>query len=415
MTASHVNARARTPGGLRTGLVLLGALVLPSLVPACNFQEPGDICCTDPTDPRLEEPAAIAQYSVAMGAAGDLSAVARRSFDEVVTACRNLAVDLDASEEAQARVREAGDEEAASAWCSLAAAQINGQVRSRAPVVVTVTAPRCTTSAAAKANCQAICAPGGRCDLEANPPRCDGGKQRISCRGTCSAQGGAELACEGACEGTCQGSCAAPSGVACNGTCQGTCEPSPGGGIQADGTCKGICKGTCSAVAPGTTCNGTCAGSCRGACKSQGGVAAQCDGTCQGSFDLLGCEGGKLTLGCAVDPKCDANCDASVAAKAECTPSEISIQGANAIPPKYIASLKRNLPALVLVAQGRGEPFVKTMMATLGDIGGSVTTEESDSQVFGCLQHLGNQVAAATGNMTRAVDASSKLLDTFRR
>ena len=398
----------------RVGAGIAGLLGLGLLVPACSFMEPDLFCCTDPNDPRLEEPAAIAQYSVAMGAARDLSAVARRSFDEVVTACRNLAVDLDAPEEALARVREAGDEEAAAAWCSLAAAQINGQVRSRGRFVVTFTAPRCTTSAAAKANCQALCAPGGRCDLATNPPRCDGGKQRVSCRGSCSAQGGAEVACEGACEGTCQGSCSAPSGVACQGKCQGACAPSPGGGIQADGTCKGICKGTCSAVAPGTTCDGTCAGSCRGACKSQGSLAAQCDGTCQGSFDLLGCEGGKLTLGCAVDPKCDANCDASIAAKAECAPPEISIQAADAIPPKYIASLKRNLPALVLVARGRGDAFVKTMIATLGDIGGSVTTKESDSQVFGCLQHLGNQVVAATSNMTGAVHASSKLLDTFR-
>lgn len=385
--------------------------MLPSLVPACSPRL-NPLCCQNPDDPGIEDPATYTRYFAAKGAAGHLSTVAQRSFDEVVIACQNLAVDLDAPEENQARIRDLQGPSAASAWCDLAVAQINGQLRAKGRLVVTLSPPRCKTSAAAKASCQALCAANSRCDLATSPPRCDGGKLSISCQGSCSAQGGAEVACEGACEGTCQGACVSPSGVACEGTCQGTCEA---GGRLANGTCKGICKGTCSAVAPGASCSGTCAGACRGTCKATGTIAAQCDGACDGPSTALACEGGKLVGGCSVDPKCDANCDASVAAKAECTPSEISIQVPDGIPPKYTASLKTNLRALVLVAQGRGPAFVDLMARTGGGLVASVEYTGPDSQVFGCLDQLATKVTNGIGPMDAAVRAAGKVLEVVRR
>lgn len=415
MTTLYLDSRFGKPERARWVFALLVTVALPSLVPACNFLDLDPLCCIDPLKVELRDPASTAQYLTAVAAAGDLTAAARRSFDEVVTACQNLAFDLDTPKEELARARDVQGHDAASAWCDLAIAGMTSRIRAQGRLVVTFTPPRCTTSVATKANCRARCAPVGPCDIKASPLRCEGGNLRVSCRGTCSAPGGAEVACEGACEGTCQGTCASPSGVPCNGTCEGTCETSPGGGIRTDGTCQGICKGTCSSVAAGATCNGTCVGSCRGACKSTGTVAAQCDGTCDGPAQALSCEGGKLEGGCAVDPKCDANCDASVTSKAECSPSEVSIQAPDGIPTKYLASLKANLPALVLVAQGRGQTFVDTLSATAGALPSSVSPAAVTTKSAKCLELLAWQTVDELGGMRAAVRASEKVLDEVRR
>ena len=156
-------------------------------------------------------------------------------------------------------------------------------------------------------------------------------------------------------------------------------------------------------------------GSCLGACKSTGTVAAQCDGACDGPAQALSCEGGALEGGCAVDPKCDANCDASVMSKAECSPSEISIQAPVGTPEKYIASLKANLPALVLVTHGRGETFVDTLSTTAGTITTSVSPAAVTTKSAKCLETLGFQIVDELESMRAAVRASEKVLDDVRR
>lgn len=56
----------------------------------------------------------------------------------------------------------------------------------------------------------------------------------------------------------------------------------------------------------------------------------KCDGACSGAFDLLTGTGGKLEGGCAVDAKCDAYCDVTVAAKSVCPakPVDVRVSGA---------------------------------------------------------------------------------------
>ena len=56
----------------------------------------------------------------------------------------------------------------------------------------------------------------------------------------------------------------------------------------------------------------------------------KCDGACSGAFDLLTGTGGKLAGGGAVDAKCDAYCDVTVAAKSVCPakPVDVRVSGA---------------------------------------------------------------------------------------
>ena len=93
----------------------------------------GDLCCTDfsvgadmsATDWGLEGDA-NAKFSAFAQAAGDLSAVATGSVDDMFIACQNIALDLGADPE-DPSVADATGTEAMSAWCTLAAGQINAK------------------------------------------------------------------------------------------------------------------------------------------------------------------------------------------------------------------------------------------------------------------------------------------------
>jgi hypothetical protein len=390
-------------------VAILAAIAIPVFAQGCSAAD--ELCCSDPTKIEIQGQAG-AQFSVAVGAAADLAAVAQGSLDDVVSACRNIATDLDATTEELATAQAAQGNDAATAWCNLAVAKIKGNVTAQGGLTVTFAAPQCQASVSAKANCQAKCDVSGKCDIKANLPQCTGGKLEVSCKGSCKAEGSASVACEGSCGAECKGSCQATGGVKCEGKCEGTCEAeagTAGSGIQADGTCKGTCKGTCEVTAPGVKCEGSCKGQCTGECKATANVAVKCDGKCDGDFEPLKCEGGKLEGGCKVDAKCDANCDASVSAKAECTPPELTIKAGANVQAKYIDSLKANLPQLVVVFQARGEAFVKTISTVGGSLAGSVSGDIGVKGIA-CLNTVGAQVVNATGQMTAAVSASGNVV-----
>ena len=399
---------------LRLPTLVACLVAVPVLAQGCGG--PDELCCSDPSKVELEGRAAV-EYSVATGAAADLAAVAQRSLDDVIDACRTMAVDLDATSDELATAQSTTGNDAATAWCKLAADKVS-DLTARGRLKVTFAPPTCQASVSAKANCQAKCDVSGKCDIKANPPQCTGGKLEVSCKGSCTAEGGASVACEGKCEAECSGSCAAtveaPS-VDCNGTCDGTCEAKAGvgtgTGAQSDGTCQGSCQGTCTAT-PGSAalkCEGSCKGSCTGSCKATANVAVKCDGKCDGDFEPLKCEGGKLEGGCKVNAKCDANCDASVSAKAECTPPSLTIEAGADVQAKYIDSLKANLPQLIVVFQARGETFAKTMGTFGGELAGSISGDITVKSIA-CLNTIGSQVVNATGQMQAAVSASGKVV-----
>jgi hypothetical protein len=394
-------------------VAILAAIAIPVFAQGCSAAD--ELCCSDPTKLEVTGQAG-AQFQVAVGAAADLAAVAQGSLDDVVSACRNMATDFDATSEELATAQAAQGNDAATAWCNLAVAKIKGvaSANGNAKLTLKFDPPQCQASVSAKANCQAKCDVSGKCDIKANPPKCTGGKLEVSCKGSCKAEGSASVACEGSCGAECKGSCQATGGVKCEGKCEGTCEAeagTAGSGIQADGTCKGTCKGTCEVTAPGVKCEGSCKGQCTGECKASANVAVKCDGKCDGDFEPLKCEGGKLEGGCQVDAKCDANCDASVSAKAECTPPQVVVafEGGATINAKYTDSLKANLPQLIVVFQARGDAFVKTISTVGGSLAGSVSGDIGVKGIA-CLNTVGAQVVNASQQMTVAVSSSTNVV-----
>jgi hypothetical protein len=398
-------------------VAILAAIAIPVLTQGCSAAD--ELCCSDPTKVTFDGEAG-AQFSVAVSTAADLTATAQGAFDDVVNACRGIAVDLDASSEDQAAATAGADQ--AKAWCDLAVKQIKGKVTASGEATVAFTPPKCEASISAKANCQAKCSGGAQCDVQATPPTCEGGKLEVSCSGSCKADVGVEVACEGSCDAECTGSCAAtveaPS-VDCTGKCEGTCEAKAGvgtgTGAQADGSCQGSCKGTCTAK-PGTAsikCGGSCKGSCKGTCTAKAGATVKCDGKCEGKAEPISCKGGTLKGGCKVEAKCDANCEASASAKAECTPPALTITAAASVEARYIDSLRLNLPNLIVVLQARGTKFVELLGNASVNIAGSVSGDIGVKGIA-CLNTVVGGLANGATKMQSSVTASTSVLGSFK-
>ncbi len=334
------------------------AITLPILAAGCGDDASNPLCCNEfkVGGTITADIGGGADSQVAAQAVADVSAIAAAAVEDLTTACRGIAQDLDADKaKADAAAAEKDGTKRMNAWCSLAGEAI-ASVKASASIKLTVVAkpPVCEASVSAKLDCQAKCSGSAKCDFKANPPTCTGGKLEVACKGECTAKAGAKLTCEGSCTGNCSGSCTASGGVECTGTCEGTCEAKAGvanSGAQADGTCKGTCKGTCSVTAPNVKCEGSCNGECSASCKAEGSASVKCDGDCKADFEPLSCSGGKLEGGCKAEAKCEGNCDASVKAKAHCDPPSVDIAFTGATTAtaagKLVATLKANLPLIL--------------------------------------------------------------------
>ena len=392
------------------GAALMAAMVLPAALQGCSSDSP--LCCSE-FKPGATVDVNIggdARAQVAVQAVGDFTAIASAAIDDMTTACRSMANDLDAPQ-ADRDAAEANTDKQAKmkAYCSLAVSAI-GTVKAKASGRLTIVAkaPECHASISAKANCQAKCSGSASCDLKANPPKCTGGKLEVSCSGKCTASAGASLSCEGSCSGSCSGSCTVQTGgVQCKGKCQGTCKGSASGGtgagIQADGTCDGTCEGTCEVTAPGATCTGSCKGTCSATCEAKAGASVKCDGTCDVAAEPISCTGGKLEGGCQADVKCDANCDASVKAKAECSPPEITIAFTGAADVQAAGKLQATLEAnlgLVLAFKSR----LQGMVEVAGTITGNADAVASIKAA--CIPQVIAAAASAVGDAQAAGQAT---------
>lgn len=397
------------------GPALFGAISMLAGLQGCSSDGSNPLCCDEfkvgaTVDVKI---GGSAQSQVAAQAVADFAGIASASVDDLTTACRGIATDLDAADADKTAADGNADKNAKmKAWCSLAVKQI-GAIKATAggSIKLTVQPPKCEASVSAKANCQAKCDVSGKCDIKANPPTCTGGKLEISCKGACTASGSAEVSCTGSCTGGCTGSCTAEGGVDCQGKCDGTCEAggsAGGSGIQADGTCKGTCKGTCSVTPPKTKCSGSCQGTCDASCKASASASVQCDGKCDGDFEPIKCTGGKLEGGCKVDAKCDANCDASVSAKAECTPPQVTIvaQGAADFTAfgKLKATLEANLP-LVFSIQAR----IKGMADIAGSFSGNINASVLGDLKAACIPPMVSAVGQAVSDVNDSVSASASI------
>jgi hypothetical protein len=348
------------------------------------------------------------QFTAFAQTSSDLSAAAGQMLSEVGSACRGIAIDLSATDDEVRAAEAQGSRASVGAWCELAAAKIKS--RGAVNISIVAKAPQCEASFKAEAKCQGGCAVDGKCDVEATPPTCEGGKLEVSCSGSCKAEGTApSISCSGSCSASCEGSCTAQGGVMCAGECNGTCEGNSTAG-QASGKCEGMCKGTCKATAPGVTCSGKCEGQCTGECKATpGSVSVQCDGKCDGKFTPISCKGGTLKAQCKVEAKCEANCKASAEARATCTPGQLTIGGSTAGIEDVIATLRAHLPQLLLAIKTRGEAIVSATGSLTGS--GTVTFDPGKLGVKGaaCLIAAVSAIGEAAGNAKAGAEGGAKI------
>lgn len=360
------------------------------------------------------------QFLALAQASGDLSATASGAVVDVTNACRSIALDMGADPN-DPTVTGKSALDAMNAWCDLAAVKITDVTKVGVAITVTYAAPQCSASIKAQADCQGRCDVSGKCDIKANPPTCTGGTLEIDCKGSCDITAQApKIDCTGKCTGKCEGMCEAQGAVVvdCVGKCDGTCAAggsSGGTGIQGDGTCNGTCSGKCNVKAGGSvTCQGTCSGSCDAKCDvAPGQASVKCSGKCSADYQPLECKGGKLEGGCQVDASCKANCNASVEAKAECTPGKLAITytGGAGIEGKVnalVATLEKNLPMLIVVLQGRGKTFVDAIAATAGAVG-ILGDAKLSVEAKTCGIPMSLAVAQASTDFSGAISASTKV------
>lgn len=414
----------------------LAAAAIPMVVNGCSSDASNPLCCNEfkaggTIDARIS---GSAQGQVLAQATADFTGAVSGAVDDVTTACRNIAQDLEAPQADQEAAESKGTpKDRMQAWCDLALRLI--KPNANVTIKASFDAPKCEASVTAKANCQAKCTGQAKCDLQANPPKCEGGKLEVSCSGKCTAEASATVKCTGSCSadckgecsatggvqcaGSCSGSCEATGGVQCDGECQGTCEGTQTGG-KCQGTCKGTCKvtapgaacqgtckGTCSVTPPGVKCSGTCSGQCSGSCEASAGAKVQCDGKCDGTFEPIKCTGGELKGGCTADVKCDANCDASVKAKAECTPPKVSVTvtGATNVD-KIVATLEANLPLIVTVAKARASAISNVGGQIQGNIQGAADIKPA------CIPLMLSSATTAAEDMAATITVTANITTT---
>ncbi len=371
------------------------------------------------------------QFRAFAQAGADLSVVASGALIDVSVACENIARDLGATEDDINAELAKSPQDAVTGLCSLATAQIEANFGASGSLEATLTVdfqpPKCTASVEATASCQGGCSGSAECDLEATPPTCEGGKLTFECNGSCEAEAGVSVACTGTCTGQCEGSCTAEAGatVDCTGKCDGTCTvdgtAASGSGVQADGSCMGKCEGKCTAEAGVMAmCEGTCEGKCDAACEAKADVKFTCDAECTGEVSAPKCEGGELKLNCSADVNCNANCEASASAKAECQPPSLAIVAtgtgtadvdASVKIDAAIASLKANLPALLVVFQARGEAFAAGIEGSV-KAGVEITGSAGDlsGEAVFCLPAIVGAIGDASGNFAASFEASGEVV-----
>jgi hypothetical protein len=393
------------------------ALALPFVVGGCEdaANAISDVqsaaCCTEPNAVAQSLPQnAQGQFLVTLEGVDALAAAAEASVTEVANACRAIAVDLGAS----ATELDAGDKAAsisatADAHCKLAASKLNGALGGT-KLTIAFDPPACEASVSAKAQCEGRCDVDAKCDVNVTPPTCTGGQLVVECGGSCDLEPGkVEMECTGKCEASCTGSCTAEANVAvaCDGVCRGTCSADAAGGgngIQADGTCKGKCDGTCELRAGAkVTCEGKCDGSCTGKCSASATAPkVRCSGKCSATATPLECKGGKLEGGCNVKADCNASCEASVQARASCTPPVLTITGGDGVK-AVVATLEKNLPVLISVLKVRA----KNLAEASANVGASVQAVGTlDPKAAGCVISYAAKALKAGANVDAALKGS---------
>lgn len=321
-------------------------------------------------------------YGAFMQAVSDFTGVANAMVTDVSNACQAIAVDLGSD---PGEVTETKPDARAKAWCDLAIGKISA---ASASLKITFQPPSCTVNASVQATCEGKCTADASCKLTPAEivARCDPGKLSGKCEGSCEAkcEGSANLAvaCEGTCEGTCEGMCAGQCSNMDGGECRGACT---------GGTCQGTCRGSCTMEAGASvTCDGQCTGGCMGEIK-----APKCTAELKQSPKVE----------CNAKAECNASCSASASAKAECREGSIEISGDSNID-DIIATLKVNLPKIILVAKARGELMLKNAEAVANARGGIEAGVGGSVKATACIVPAAAAIVQAVTNVEASLTAS---------
>lgn len=331
-----------------------------------------------------------ATFGAFMQATADFAGTTTAAVTEVGAACEAIAVDLGAD---PTSVKETDDARRTTAWCTLATTQI--QTTFSGKLVVVAQPPNCTFNVATQANCEAKCTADVNCqaslgDIKA---RCEPGKLSGKCKAECT--------------GTCEGS--ANLAVTCNGICNGTCE----------GDCSGACSKGAGNACRGA-CDGTCKGECRGSCEINANAKATCEGDCTGScsvdFVAPKCKA-ELTppkAECQGSAECNGSCKASASAKAECTEPSIEVRftgNADTNINLAVASLRLNLPKILVAFQGRG-PLLLANAKSLVELTGNFIGKAPDLSVKAglCAIPAGEALSKSAENLQATVTASAGVM-----
>jgi hypothetical protein len=145
---------------------------------------------------------------------------------------------------------------------------------------------------------------------------------------------------------------------------------------------------------------------------------AQCKGSCTGTATAPHCEGNITPPKCEVKGDCKANCNASVSAKAECTPPALRVKASAQVAANLqaqfdaaVRSLEANLPRLLVVFRARGEAFIGSVKA-VGESGARVVanTGHLEAKGIACAGAMVQAATAAVGNAQASVEASGNVM-----
>jgi hypothetical protein len=373
-------------------LTLAGLSALPLMGCEEVSKAQQDLCCSEFTpgaDLASVEWGLDAQaelnYGAFMQSVSDFTGAAGALVTDVTNACQAIAIDLGAE---PGEVTATSPSARANAWCDLAVERL-GAVSGE--LAISFQPPSCTIDASVQANCEAKCSANVECQVTPAQviARCDPGKLS----GRCTAE----------CTGTCEGS--ANLAVACEGTCEGTCEGECDGACSVEGA-NGECRGAC---------EGTCKGECRGSCQIDTGVDVKCNADCTGGcsveYEAPKCKAQlePPSAECQGSAECSGSCEASASAKADCKEPSVEISGEESLS-AAIATLKANLPRLLVVAKARGQLLVDNAQAVVdasanldGAVGGSV-------KATACLIPAGRAIETALVNVEAGLTASGKVM-----
>lgn len=395
--------KINTKWRLLTMPMALAALGLPAV--ACDgtsaLPSPGDLCCTDfkvgadlgAVDWKIGDATASAKFGAFMQATADFAGTTTSVVNEVGAACRAIAIDLGADAKG---VKETAEAKRTEAWCNAAVAKINEKLQGK--LVVVAQPAQCSFNANVQAGCEAKCSAKVECEAELGDikTRCEpgkiSGKCSATCTGTCEGSANLAVSCTGVCQGTCDGKCSGQcsKGAGMGGDCRGAC----------DGTCTGECRGSCALDA---TAKVTCEGDCTGSCEAEF-VAPKCktelkppSANCQGSAE------------------CSGSCKASASAKAECTEPSVEVQFTGTSSAELtlaVASLKLNLPKILLAVDGRGKLLLENATSLITVTQGLVSTDADSLSVKAglCAIPAAEALKTSKDNLFVSLSASEKIL-----